>query len=61
MKNFIHHVKTAATDMTRKKKFEKTQEKMTLLKPVGSVGYSTYFVIAAGLITCKEEETQCPH
>jgi hypothetical protein len=41
--------------MARKKKFEKTQGKMSLLKPVGSVGYSTYSVIAVVLILCKEE------
>lgn len=44
--------------MARKKKFEKTQGKMALLKPVGSVGYITYSVIAVELIMCKEEKTQ---
>lgn len=46
---------------TEKKKFEKTRGNMILLKPVSSVGYSTYSVLAILLIMCKEEETQCPH
>jgi len=41
-----------------KKKCEKTQGKMALLKPVGSVGYTAYSVIAIALIMCKEEKTQ---